>query len=284
MNEFQTQPIPGATATATATVPLALVDAFTSEPFHGNPAAVCLLSGPAPADWMQRVAAEMNLSETAFVVPQDDAWGLRWFTPAVEVDLCGHATLASAHLLWESGRLPGSTPAVFKTRRSGRLVCRREGDWIAMDFPARIAEACAVPEGLAEALGVVPEWVGRTAYDYLVRIASAEAVRALAPDLARLAQLPVRGVIVTAPGADTGFDFVSRFFAPGAGVAEDPVTGSAHCSLGPYWGGLLGRSELRAWQASRRGGEVRVKVRGDRVELGGQAVTVSRGEFLAVGR
>lgn len=262
-------------------VPLFVIDAFTDRPFGGNPAAVCVLEVPAKEGWMQQVAAEMNLSETAFVLRTDKAWSIRWFTPTLEVDLCGHATLASAHALWETGRLDHREPAVFETRRSGSLRCVLEENWIAMDFPTRPATECEAPDGLAAALGCTPLWVGRSAYDYLVRVADPGQVRILKPDHARLAQLPVRGVIVTARGDRDEYDFVSRFFAPGAGVAEDPVTGSAHCTLAPYWQEALGRSEMRGWQASQRGGEVRVRVRGDRVDLRGQAVTVTRGSLAA---
>lgn len=259
-------------------VPICVVDAFATEKFRGNPAAVCLLRAPAEPAWMQRVAAEMNLSETAFLVPRADGWGLRWFTPTVEVALCGHATLASAHLLWETGRVGAGEPARFHTEQSGELKCLRRLTGIAMDFPVRVAEATAAPAGLAEALGCVPVWVGRSAYDYLVELPDEAAVRGLKPDHAALARLPVRGVIVTARGSD-GFDLVSRFFAPGAGVVEDPVTGSAHCTLAPYWAQKLGRTKLRAWQASARGGEVRLELAGDRVWLEGNAVTVWRGEL-----
>jgi PhzF family phenazine biosynthesis protein len=264
-------------------LPLFGVDAFTSVPFKGNPAAVCLLEKPAVASWMQRVAAEMNLSETAFLVPQAGHahWSLRWFTPAVEVYLCGHATLASAHVLWESGRVPLTEPAVFRTRVSGDLSCRRDDDWIAMDFPARPAHETSPPPGLIEALGMAPSWVGRTDCDYLVELPSASDVRELDPDHARLAKLPVRGVMVTAAGDGDGYDFISRFFAPGSGVREDPVTGSAHCSLAPFWAARFGRNELLAWQASLRGGEVRVRVANERVELRGQAVTVWEGQMKA---
>lgn len=260
-------------------VPICVVDAFATEKFRGNPAAVCVLRASADPAWMQRVAAELNLSETAFVVPRADGWGLRWFTPAVEVALCGHATLASAHVLWETGRLSAGEPARFHTEQSGVLTSVRRPTGIAMDFPARVAELAAVPGGLAEALGCAPVWVGRSAYDYLCELPDEASVRALKPDHAALAPLPVRGVIVTARGSD-GFDFVSRFFAPGAGVTEDPVTGSAHCTLAPYWAAKLGRSTLRAWQASARGGEVRLELAGNRVWLEGNAVTVWCGELV----
>jgi PhzF family phenazine biosynthesis protein len=255
-----------------------VVDAFTDRPFAGNPAAVCLLPAPAEARWMQQVAAEMNLSETAFLDRRADGFGLRWFTPTVEVDLCGHATLASAHVLWEAGHLSRDQAARFHTR-SGLLTAESRGDWIELDFPAKPAEPCAAPADLALALGAPLRFVGRNGFDYLVEVETEEALRALRPDHRRLAELPVRGVIVTARSATPEFDFVSRFFAPGSGVAEDPVTGSAHCCLGPFWGNRLGKAELCAYQASRRGGVVRIGLAGERVKLRGQAVTVLRGEF-----
>lgn len=257
------------------------VDAFTDRPFGGNPAAVCLLPGPRDPEWMQLVAREMNLSETAFVHPAEEgSWGLRWFTPTVEVELCGHATLASAHVLWETGLLPVEATARFHTL-SGLLTAeRREGE-IELDFPARSAAPVEPPPGLAEALGVAPRFVGKSRYDYLLEVESEAVVRAVVPDQGRLRTLPVRGVIVTAAGAGP-YDFVSRFFAPGAGVDEDPVTGSAHCTLGPYWAGRLGRSSFLAWQASARGGTVRVRVEGERVKLGGRAVTVLRGCLVGI--
>ncbi len=257
------------------------VDAFTSEPFGGNPAAVCLLPRPADAAWMQRVAREMNLSETAFLVPRDaSGFDLRWFTPAVEVDLCGHATLASAHVLWEAGHLAAGAPAIFHTR-SGRLSAVLRDGWIEMDFPAEPDAPAPVPGGLADALGAEPTYVGRNRFDYLVEVDTEATVRSLAPDTRRLGALAVRGFIVTARADPGRFDFVSRFFAPRAGVDEDPVTGSAHCCLGPYWQRRLGRDAFTAWQASARGGLVKVTVHGDRVTLSGQAVTVLRGELLA---
>lgn len=257
-------------------VPLYQVDAFTDRPFGGNPAAICLLAEPAEAGWMQRVAAEMNLSETAFLVPEDEGYGLRWFTPAVEVELCGHATLAAAHILWQTGRLARSAPARFFTR-SGELGARRRGDWIELDFPSEPVEPCSEPAGLAEALGVPLRFVGRNRMDILTEVADESALRSLDPDMAALARVETRGVIVTAPAQSEGFDFVSRFFAPAAGVPEDPVTGSAHCALAPYWGGKLNKTELVGFQASARGGVVRVTLAGERVLLGGQAVTVLRG-------
>jgi PhzF family phenazine biosynthesis protein len=255
------------------------VDAFTDTPFAGNPAAVCLLPAPRDEGWMQSVAREMNLSETAFLVRQADGYALRWFTPAVEVALCGHATLASAHVLWEDGHLPSSQQARFHTK-SGLLTADRAGEWIELDFPVKREEPSPAPDRLAAALGVTPKYVGRNQFDYLVEVDGETAVRRLAPNHAALATLPVRGVIVTSRADSPGYDFVSRFFAPGAGVPEDPVTGSAHCALGPFWQARLGKSDLLAFQASPRGGVVRVRVVGERVKLGGKAVTVLRGELL----
>ncbi len=254
------------------------VDAFTDKPFAGNPAAVCLLPQARDASWMQAVAREMNLAETAFLVRHADAFQLRWFTPTVEVDLCGHATLASAHALWEEGQLAPGEQARFDTR-SGRLTADRKGDWIEMDFPAKPEEQAAAPEGLVEGLGASPKYVGRNAFDYIVELESEADVRALRPNHALLAKLPVRGVIVTSRGAD--FDFISRFFAPGSGIDEDPVTGSAHCCLGPFWRSRLNKSEFVAYQASARGGVVRVRLEGGRVLMSGQAVTVLRGTLMA---
>jgi PhzF family phenazine biosynthesis protein len=259
--------------------PLFQVDAFADAAFRGNPAAVCLLDDPASAEWMQQVAAEMNLSETAFLVPRDDGWNLRWFTPTTEVDLCGHATLASAHVLWETGRLASGAPAHFHTR-SGVLTATRDGEEITLDFPATPPEPADAPSGLADALGVEPQHVGRSRFDYLIEVADAATVRDLVPDFAALGRVDTRGVIVTSRGDGSGVDFISRFFAPAAGVDEDPVTGSAHCCLAPYWSAKLGRADLVGYQASRRGGTVRVHADGDRVRLSGRAVTVVRGELL----
>jgi PhzF family phenazine biosynthesis protein len=255
------------------------IDAFTDQPFRGNPAAVCLLDGERDAAWMQHVGAEMNLSETAFLRRGDDGWSLRWFTPAVEVDLCGHATLASAHALWSEGLLGETETARFHTR-SGLLTASRDGDWIELDFPATLESRADAPPGLLESLGVTkPAYVGRNKFDYIVEVDSEEAVRAVNPDHAQLRKIPVRGVIVTSRGSNGQYDFVSRFFAPGSGVDEDPVTGSAHCCLTPYWASRLGKNDLVAYQASRRGGVLRVRLNGDRVRLGGRAVTVLRGEL-----
>ncbi|MGA2589607.1 MAG: PhzF family phenazine biosynthesis protein [Bryobacteraceae bacterium] len=255
------------------------VDAFTSKPFAGNPAAVCILPQAPEERWMRDVAREMNLSETSFLVPQDGGYNLRWFTPAVEVDLCGHATLASAHVLWQDGHLATNAQARFHTR-SGLLLAERQGDWIEMDFPAKIEEAADPPMDMAAALGAKPVYVGRNQFDYLVELDSAATVRGLSPDHSVLRKLGVRGVIVTAQSDSAEFDFISRFFAPGAGIDEDPVTGSSHTCLGPYWNKRLGKTEFVAYQASPRGGVVKVRCCGDRVKLGGQAVTVLRGELL----
>lgn len=254
------------------------VDAFTDQPFRGNPAAVCVLSEPADETWMQNVAREMNLSETAFLYLEGDRYNLRWFTPAVEVALCGHATLASAHVLWERGHMAEDKTARFNTK-SGLLTAQKHGRWIELDFPATLEALAAPPDGLADALGAAVRYVGKNKFDYIVELESEDVVRSLQPDFTSLRKIPVRGVIVTSVSDSTEYDFVSRFFAPASGVDEDPVTGSAHCCLGPYWSQRLGKSEFVAYQASARGGVVRVRVVGDRVKLGGQAVTVLRGEL-----
>ena len=227
---------------------------------------------------MRDVAREMNLSETAFLTSASDGYHLRWFTPSVEIDLCGHATIASAHVLWEEGHLPTGKQARFDTR-SGLLTADQRDDWIELDFPATLAEAAVPPPHLLEALGIKAKFVGRNKFDYLVEVGSEAEVRSLKPDFAGLRKLPVRGVIVTARSETQPVDFVSRFFAPGSGIDEDPVTGSAHCALGPYWSRQLGKTEFTAYQASPRGGVVRVRISGERVILGGQAVTVLRGEL-----
>src|SRR6185369_2531042 len=216
---------------------------------------------------------------TAFLVREGESYRLRWFTPAVEVALCGHATLASAHVLWENGHLRDDQEALFDTQ-SGRLKASRSNGWIVLDFPAKPGTPSAPPDGLIESLGVEPVAVLRNAFDYLVEVENADQVRALNPDFTRMSGVVMRGVIVTARGDEPGIDFISRFFAPAAGVNEDPVTGSAHCALAPYWAGKLGRTSLTGYQASRRGGIVRVEVKNDRVLLGGKAVTVLRGELL----
>ncbi len=254
------------------------VDSFTAEPFAGNPAAVCLLTEPREERWMQAVAREMNLSETAFMLPEADFFRLRWFTPAVEVALCGHATLAAAHVLWEEGILAPGETVRFATK-SGELRAARRSDVIELDFPSKPEEPAEPPENLYRALGVTPSYLGRNQFDVLALLDSEAAVRAVAPDFALLRGVSVRGVIVTAPASTPGYDFVSRFFAPAVGVDEDPVTGSAHCCLGPFWAARLGTTELSAFQASARGGALQVRVAGSRVFLGGRAVTVLRGEL-----
>lgn len=252
------------------------IDAFTSQAFRGNPAAVCLLDGERDVDWMQSLAAEMNLSETAFLLPHDDGYSLRWFTPAVEVDLCGHATLASAHALWEE---QGLSSVRFHTK-SGVLTATRQQDWIELDFPSTPPRPAWLPAGLLESLGLTsPLYVGKNRSDYVVEVGSEAEVRAVKPDFAQLRKVEARGVIVTSAARD--FDFVSRFFGPAVGVDEDPVTGSAHCALAPYWAAKLGKTEMTAWQASRRGGTIRLRLENDRVKLIGQAVTVFRGELQA---
>ncbi len=255
------------------------VDAFSDKAFGGNPAAVCVLSAPGDETWMQNVATEMNLSETAFLYPQDVGFDLRWFTPATEVDLCGHATLASAHVLWEMGHLAAGKQARFYTR-SGVLTAQRDGDWIELNFPAEAETEVSRPTNLAEALGVIPRYVGKNRFDYLVEVDSEETVRRMQPNFSLLAGLPCRGIIVTSQAQNPDFDFVSRFFAPQVGINEDPVTGSAHCCLGPFWAARLKKDRLNAYQASARGGVVRVHIDGERVHLGGQAITIVKGELL----
>jgi len=255
------------------------IDAFTDQPFRGNPAAVCFLDRERDAEWMQHVAAEMNLSETAFLLRQEDGWSLRWFTPAIEVDLCGHATLASAHALW--GEKADDAGVLRFHTRSGLLTASRDGDWIELDFPAKREQKVDPPPELLDALGARDAvYVGRNQFDYLVELRSEDEIRALQPDHAALRKLPVRGVIVTSRGANGKYDFVSRFFAPGSGVDEDPVTGSAHTCLAPYWSPRLGKDSFVAYQASARGGFLRLRVDGDRVKMAGRAVTVLRGELV----
>jgi PhzF family phenazine biosynthesis protein len=257
------------------------IDAFAERMFEGNPAAVCLLTEFPSADWMQAVAAEMNLSETAFLKRVEEGFKLRWFTPEVEVDLCGHATLASAHFLWQAGELATDEEARFHTL-SGLLVARRRDEWIEMDFPSTPPTESTTPAGLVEALGARPVFAGRNRFDWLMEVESEAEVRALQPDFQSLRELCERGVMVTSVADSEEFDFVSRFFAPAAGVDEDPVTGSAHCCLGPYWSAKLGKTELVGFQASRRGGVVRVRpqVEEGRVILAGRAVTVLRANLM----
>jgi len=264
-------------------VPIYVVDAFTDKPFHGNPAGVCILEREQPEDWMQSVAAEMKHAETAFLRRAVDRWQLRWFTPTIEVDLCGHATLAAAHVLYSTGRASKQEKIEFQTK-SGKLSARSEGDLIILDFPSEPINYEASEEEsreVAEALGLTttPKFVGRNRMDWLVRTFTADEVRNLNPHIARVQALGHRGVIVTAE--DEEYDFISRFFAPQSGVDEDPVTGSAHCCLGPYWAERLGREDLTGYQASPRGGYVRVRLQNDRVELIGKAVMILEGRLLA---
>ncbi|MEM8947635.1 MAG: PhzF family phenazine biosynthesis protein [Planctomycetota bacterium] len=258
------------------------VDAFTEQPFAGNPAAVCLLNEEREENWMQLVAAEMNLSETAFVMPRSIGYKLRWFTPKAEVELCGHATLASAHVLWEEGLVDRDLDINFSTK-SGTLYCKRQQTDIELNFPATLATEITPPASLLQALGLSKaEFVGDTKYDKLVVVTTEREVRSLKPDFTSLAKLPARGVIVSSTSQDPKVDFISRFFAPAVGINEDPVTGSAHCCLGPYWAKRLNKRILVAYQASERGGTLGVSVADDRVLLSGRAVTVLRGELTGV--
>lgn len=259
-------------------IPITQVDAFTNEPFAGNPAAICILDEPRDDQWMQSVAVEMNLAETAFLQKRDDGYDLRWFTPAFEVDLCGHATLAAAHVLWEQGHLQPGEQARFHTR-SGLLTARRKDDWIELDFPAEPAEEIPPVPDLIESLGARPQWFGKNRMDHLVLVQSEQILRNIKPDMPRLASVTERGTIVTARADSADYDFVSRFFAPAAGVDEDPVTGSAHCCLAPFWQERLNKSRFTAYQASPRGGVLRIELRSDRVLIAGQAVTTLRAQL-----
>jgi PhzF family phenazine biosynthesis protein len=261
-------------------LPFVRIDAFTTEAFAGNPAAVCVLPEDRDTEWMQLVAREMNAGATAFLRKRDDGYDLRWFAPAAELELCGHGTLASAHALWECGHLMPSSPARFYTR-GGLLTAERRGDWIELNFPATFERATEPPADLSRALGATPRYVGRSRLDYLIELQREDDVRQLRPNAAQLATIPGRGFIVTSRSESAGADFVSRFFAPSVGITEDPVTGSAHCTLGPFWSARLGKADLVGRQVSDRGGTVKVSVASDRVRLGGQAVTVLRGELLA---
>ncbi|MBT3320436.1 MAG: PhzF family phenazine biosynthesis protein [Clostridia bacterium] len=256
-----------------------IVDAFTSEPYAGNPAAICLLGSEKPDEWMQKIAAEMNLSETAFLIKQDDGFALRWFTPTAEVDLCGHATLASAHWLWES-----QTTDVQEIRfhtKSGLLTARKNGDWIEMNFPLEREEKTPPPPSLEEILGVPFKYVGKNRMDYLVEVENQETLAQLETDFALLKTVSTRGLIVTALSDEPDVDFVSRCFFPGLGIDEDPVTGSAHCCLGPYWSSKLGKDELTAKQVSARGGLLKLQLLGERILISGRAVTTLSGELSA---
>jgi len=259
--------------------PLFQVDAFASKPFWGNPAAVCLLPEACDASWMQQVAAEMNLSETAFLYPKGPGYDLRWFTPVCEVDLCGHATLASAHVLWEEQHVDSETVIQFETR-SGMLRAEKKENRIQIDFPAEAEQGVDAPLELLEALNIEAVYLGKTRFDYLIEVRNETVLRGIQPDFNRLKNVAMRGVIVTASTSNAGYDFVSRFFAPAVGIDEDPVTGSAHCVLGPYWEKRIGKNELTAYQVSARGGKLKVRCQGERVFLEGEALTVFRGSLL----
>jgi PhzF family phenazine biosynthesis protein len=255
------------------------VDAFTHLPFTGNPAAVVLLEGPADDGWMQKVSMEMNLSETAFLYRESESFHLRWFTPRVEVDLCGHATLASAHILWEEGLLSPNDQARFLTK-SGLLTAERKGDWIELNFPSdEIQEPVSARDAeiIEKAIKVKPLFIIRTRFDFMVEVGSEEVVKGLNPEMELFQKLPGRGVVVTSRSASSGFDFVSRFFAPNVGINEDPVTGSAHCFLTPFWSNKLNKIDMIAHQISGRSGIIKVRQKGDRVFLAGQSVTILRG-------
>ncbi len=254
------------------------VDSFADRPFTGNPAAVCLFPGTTDDAWMHDVAQEMNLAATAFVEQDAEGFALRWFSSKVELSLCGHGTLAAAHILWEGGHAAGDQPIRFQTL-AGTVLARRDRDWIHLDFPAEPADETVPPPALVRALSVEPVYVGANRLDHLVVVDAEKTVRALRPDLALLATVPTRGVIVTALSTSSEYSFVSRYFAPAAGIDEDQVTGSAHCCLGPFWGKRLALTEMLAYQASPRGGVVRVRLAGERVHLGGRAVTILRGEL-----
>ena len=257
-----------------------VVDAFTNRPFKGNPAAVVPLDQWEDDSWLQNVAMEMNLSETAFLVPNAQGFDLRWFTPTTEVDLCGHATIASSVALAHLGKLEDGSEVGFSTR-SGVLSAKRKGSLIQLDFPALPAKSCDPPLGLLESLNVKARYVGRSTFDLIVEVESESVVRGLTPDMNKLGTVECRGLIVTAKSDDPQFDFVSRFFAPAVGVDEDPVCGSAHCCLAPYWGERLGKTEMVGHQVSARSGIIFVEVRGDRVMLGGEGVIFASGEMLA---
>ena len=254
------------------------VDAFTNEAFRGNSAAVCVLSGPREDQWMQLVAREMNLSETAFLLSESDGYRLRWFTPVQEVRLCGHATLASAHVLWEEGFLKRDQQARFQTL-SGLLTADWKDGWIELDFPSLATEEMPAPRELLQGIGAPIVFSGKSKHAWLLQLESEESLRSVTPDFGLLKKLD-RDVIVTSSSNSRDYDFLSRYFAPRYSIDEDPVTGSAHCVLGPYWEKKLGKKELNAYQASERGGFLKVRVSGDRVLLLGQAITVFRGELV----
>ena len=256
------------------------VDAFTNVPFKGNPAVVCLLPEEGDPQWMQQFAREMNLSETAFLYRIEEGFSLRWFTPLTEVELCGHATLASAHALWEAGEAPQNKPISFMTL-SGKLTASKANEWIELNFPASYSEPCDLSDYYLDALGITPLAVFQSNGQYLIEMGEEAAVRAVKPDFSALRRLPGKGIIITARSNKPGIDFVSRYFAPWIGINEDPVTGSAHTILGPYWQKKLSKDHMTGYQVSKRGGSIKIRMSGERVYISGQAVTISRGLVTA---
>lgn len=259
------------------TLPIYVVDAFTDKPFGGNPAGVCLPSEPLNDDLMQKIAQEMNLSETAFLSPYQNGYSLRWFTPNTEVELCGHATLASAHILWEMSMLPNDHGINFYTK-SGLLTAKKEDTWIQLNFPAELVSESDYPAELIEALHIDPIFVGRNRFDYFIEIESEDVLKKLRPNFSLLGTVQTRGINVTSKSKE--FDFISRCFFPAVEVNEDPVTGSAHCGLAPYWSKKLNKTEMYAYQASARGGIINIELQQGRVLMAGQAVTVMKCELL----
>ena len=258
-------------------IPIFQVDAFTDKPFGGNPAGVCMLPEEKPETWMQYIAREMNLPETAFLLKRKGYYDLRWFTPEVEVELCGHATLSSAYILFEFGYLESDNRIRFKTK-SGFLTAEKDEDCIILDFPAQPEQPASIPSALQEALNVTVKYSGKNRFVYLLELYSESAVRNLQPDFELLKKVEAIGIIVTARSDRSEYDFISRFFAPAIGINEDPVTGSAHCCLGPYWYKKLNKETLIGYQASERGGIVQIEIKDDRVRLGGKAVIIFKGE------
>ncbi|MEO8665225.1 MAG: PhzF family phenazine biosynthesis protein [Ignavibacteria bacterium] len=256
------------------------VDAFTDKKFSGNPAGVCLLNENKDDGWLLNVAAEMNLSETAFVKKIDEGFSLRWFTPKVEVELCGHATLASSHILWQEKILKPDEEAVFHTEYKGILTAKKNGDEIVLNFPINPPSKSADNPDLEKALGVKPVYLGMTDHHFLVELYSDDEVKKVDPDFSLLKKLPKFGTIITAKSNNKNYDFISRFFAPSKGINEDPVTGSAHCVLAPFWSERLGKRSMKAFQASERGGSMTVTIEGDRVLLSGKAITILKGELV----
>ncbi|WKN29552.1 PhzF family phenazine biosynthesis protein [Porifericola rhodea] len=260
------------------TIQISQIDAFTNQAFGGNPAAVCITDKPLPEELMQNIAMEMNLAETAFLVKKDEGYHLRWFTPATEVKLCGHATLASAFVLWQKGLLSAEEDALFYTL-SGELRASKEGEYIVLDFPATPAQEVDNPQ-LSQLTAAKPIFVGKNEYDYLLVFEKEKDVLEFKPDFNQMGTIECRGIIVSAPSSDGMLDIVSRFFAPACGINEDPVTGSAHCTLAPYWSAVMNKNGLKAYQASARGGHLELVLQGDRVKLKGQAVAIMEASLL----